>query len=142
MVALMLITMIRDVDCQNRTRLDLILAGLAESNANADIVWEIFWPRCDHKNKQVAQTCAYILENFLQLPEGQVDTFLETYMPYLGQMQKVVNQHRMFETREGSIGLAPPYAQQYDLVCLLEGYDTLAVMRPAGDHFLLLVIAL
>jgi len=45
---------------------------------------------------------------------------------------------KVFSTQEGYMGLAPPIAEQGDIICVLFGCETPFILRAEGDHYLLL----
>ncbi|KAF5547944.1 heterokaryon incompatibility het-6 [Fusarium napiforme] len=44
--------------------------------------------------------------------------------------------HHLFSTKDGYIGSMPDDVKPKDVVCVLAGFNELAVLRPEGDHYL------
>jgi len=72
------------------------------------------------------------------LTEAEVTAFAKRGNPVHFHENLFHYSQKVFSTEEGYMGLAPPIAEQGDIICVLFGCETPFILRAEGDHYLLL----
>jgi hypothetical protein len=57
--------------------------------------------------------------------------------PLEASFQPTIKERKFFLTKRVYMGLAPMGAQERDLICVLFGCKVSLIMRPVGDHYLI-----
>lgn len=73
----------------------------------------------------------------LYLPEGERDAEDQSLGPltgFFGVSRAMIGGKQLMHTSDGHLGIAPPLAQEGDVVCILIGCHTPMVLRPHGEN--------